>query len=109
MATYNADYATLRFAAVRVRATHDELGGELRRVSDAVDQLAEIWSGAGASRYQELVQRWRDDVEHLLEELHEMAEMLDRSATEQQVSDESAETAVRRIVETLNPPPEAGR
>lgn len=106
---YQADYATLRVAAMRVRATHDELGGELGRVSGAVDQLAETWSGAGASRYQELVQRWRDDVEHLLEELHEMAELLDRSATEQEVADEDGAAVARHIMDTLNPPPEIGR
>ncbi|MEU7608265.1 WXG100 family type VII secretion target [Micromonospora sp. NPDC049204] len=108
MATpYHADHATLRVAADRVRATHDDLGSELRRVGGAVDELAETWSGAGASKYQDLVRRWRHDVERLLEELHVMAEMLDRSAAGQQDSDEGELTALRRVVDALNPPPEA--
>ena len=90
-------------AAKDVRATRTEVDGELKTLLGVVDDLAAAWQGQASSGFQQLMSRWNGDVTKLLHAMDEIANLLDKSATQHMANDEQNQQALDRIQSALNP------
>jgi WXG100 family type VII secretion target len=97
------DAATLHKAASDVRSTREEVNGDLGRLRDAVDDLAIAWLGDAGTKFQELMQRWNDDVTKLLTAMDDIGNMLDRSANQHEANDQEQAQMVNKYTSSLNP------
>lgn len=102
MAGIEVNAATLHGAAKDVRATRAEVDGELKTLLGVVDDLAVAWQGTASSGFQTLMGRWHQDVTKLLHAMDEIANLLDKSATEHTANDENNQQALDRIQQALN-------
>lgn len=100
---FEVDQQTLHAAANDVRATRSDVDGDLKRLRAVIDQLAVAWRGQAAMGFQTLMQRWNEDTGKLLVALDGIADLLDRSGTEHQLTDEAQQQAMSRIHSALNP------
>jgi WXG100 family type VII secretion target len=100
---FEVDQQTLHAAATDVRSTRSDVDGDLNRLRAVIDQLAVAWRGQAGMGFQTLMQRWNEDTRQLLVALDGIADMLDRSGTEHQLTDETQQQAMNRIHSALNP------
>lgn len=100
---FEVDQQTLHAAANDVRSTRSDVDGDLNRLRGVIDQLAGAWRGTAAVGFQNLMQRWNEDTRKLLVALDGIGELLDRSGTQHQLTDEAQQSAMNRIQSTLNP------
>ena len=100
---FEVDQQTLHAAANDVRSTRQDVDGDLNRLRGVIDQLAGTWRGGAAISFQNLMQRWNEDTRTLLVALDGIGELLDRSGTQHQVTDEAQQAAMSRIQSALNP------
>jgi ESAT-6 family protein len=97
------DHATLHTAASDVRSTRDEIQGDLSRLESLVQQdLAGAWQGSAATSFQQLMQRWHTDSKTLMQAMGDIADLLDKSATNHQVNDEHQQQMIDKIHSALN-------
>jgi WXG100 family type VII secretion target len=71
-----------------VRATREEANGDLKRLANAVQELAGAWQGQAATRFQELMERWNGDVNKLTGAMGDIADLLDKSGSQHQSNEE---------------------
>ena len=102
MSQIQVNAATLHQAAKDVRTTRTEVDGELKTLLGVVDDLAVAWEGQASAGFQRLMLRWSDDVSKLLHAMDEIADLLDKSATQHTVNDEQQQQALDRIQQALN-------
>jgi ESAT-6 family protein len=102
MSQIQVNAATLHQAAKDVRTTRTEVDGELKTLLGVVDDLAVAWEGQASAGFQRLMLRWNDDVTKLLHAMDEIADLLDKSATQHTVNDEQQQQALDRIQQALN-------
>jgi WXG100 family type VII secretion target len=100
---FEVDQQTLRAAATDVRSTRSDVDGDLRRLRAVIDQLAMAWRGQAGTGFQALMQRWQEDTQKLLVAMDGIADLLDSSGTEHQLTDEAQQQAMSRIHAALNP------
>ena len=82
------DHATLVAAAQDVRATRDEVDGDLKRVANTVAELSGGWKGSASARFQELMNRWNDDAAKLTSAMADIADLLDKSGSQHQANED---------------------
>jgi ESAT-6 family protein len=102
MSQIQVNAATLHQAAKDVRTTRTEVDGELKTLLGVVDDLAVAWEGQASAGFQRLMLRWNDDVTKLLHAMDEIADLLDKSATQHTANDEQQQQALDRIQQALN-------
>jgi WXG100 family type VII secretion target len=102
MSGIEVNAATLHGAAKDVRATRTEVDGELKTLLGVVDDLAVAWQGDASTGFQRLMARWHGDVTKLLHAMDEIANLLDKSATEHVANDSNNQQALDRIQQALN-------
>lgn len=100
---FEVDHATLHTAASDTRATRTEVEGDLRKLWGVVDDLAIAWQGQASTGFQNLMQRWNDDVSKLLTAMDNIADLLDKTATTHQVNDEQQQQMLDKFHSALNP------
>lgn len=100
---FEVDHATLHTAANDVRSTRSEVDGELKKLWSVVDDLAIAWQGQASSGFQSLMQRWNEDTAKLLEAMNNIADLLDKSGTAHQVTDEEQQQMLNKFHAALNP------
>lgn len=103
MPPIEVDQATLRAAAGDVRSTRSDVDGDLRRLQGLVQQMATAWRGQGGIGFQNLMVRWNEETNKLLVALDGIADLLDTSATQHEVTDEAEQATIGRIQSALNP------
>src|SRR6266545_154771 len=64
---FEVEHATLHTAASDVRSTRSEVDGELKKLWGVVDDLAIAWKGSASAGFQNLMSRWNEDVQQLLQ------------------------------------------
>jgi early secretory antigenic target protein ESAT-6 len=97
------DAATLHKAATDVRTTRGEVNGDLGRLWNTVDDLAIAWQGEASAGFQQLMNRWNDDVKKLLTAMDDIADLLDKSGTQHEVNDQEQSQMMNRYNSALNP------
>lgn len=97
------DAATLHQAANDVRSTRSDVDGDLGRLWNAVDDLAMAWLGEASAGFQQLMNRWQQDVDKLLTAMDNIADLLDQSGTQHEVNDADQSTMMSRFNSALNP------
>jgi WXG100 family type VII secretion target len=100
----NVDHASLHAAANDVRTVRSDVDGllsRLRRVT--TDELGPAWSGAAATAFQKLMERWDTDAKALQQSLSDIADLLDKSGTTHRVNDEDQQAALDKIHHALSP------
>ncbi|GAA2676658.1 MULTISPECIES: WXG100 family type VII secretion target [Actinoplanes] len=100
---FEVDHATLHSAANDVRTTRSEVDGELKKLLGVVDDLAIAWQGQASSGFQSLMQRWNEDTTKLQTALDDIANLLDKSGTAHQVTDEEQQQMLDKFHSALNP------
>ncbi len=100
---FQVDHATLHTAAKDVRTTRSEVDGELKKLWGVVDDLGVAWRGQASTGFQNLMQRWNDDVKKLLEAMDNIANLLDKTGTAHQVNDEQQQQMLDKFHQALNP------
>lgn len=100
---FSVDHATLHAAANDVRSTRSEVDGELKKLWGVVDELAVAWRGQASSGFQTLMQRWNEETAKLLEAMSNIADLLDKSGTAHQVTDEQQQEMLSKFHAALNP------
>jgi WXG100 family type VII secretion target len=100
---FSVDHATLHTAANDVRSTRSEVDGELRKLWNIIDDLAIAWQGQASTGFQSLMQRWNEDTAKLLEAMDNIADLLDKSGTAHQVTDEQQQQMLDKFHAALNP------
>lgn len=100
---FEVDHATLHTAANDVRTTRSEVDGELKKLWNVVDDLAIAWQGRASSGFQQLMTRWNEDTTKLQEALTSIADLLDKSGTAHQVTDEDQQQMLDKFHSALNP------
>jgi WXG100 family type VII secretion target len=93
----------LHTAANDVRATRTEIDGQLTALWGAVDDLAIAWKGQASMGFQNLMTRWNEDTTKLLTAMGDIADLLDKSGTQHQVTDEEQQQMIDRFHSVLNP------
>lgn len=103
MGEMHVDHATLHTAAKDVRTTEAEIRGDLGRLERLVQQdLASAWAGSAAASFQRLMARWHEDSRMLLQAMSDIADLLDKSATNHQVNEQNQQQLLDRIHSVLN-------
>jgi WXG100 family type VII secretion target len=97
------DAATLHQAAGDVRSTRSEVDGDLGRLWNTVDDLAMAWKGEASAGFQQLMNRWNEDVDKLLKAMDDIADLLDKSGTQHEVNEQEQTSMMSRFNSTLNP------
>jgi WXG100 family type VII secretion target len=97
------DHATLHTAANDVRSTKAEVEGELRKLWSVVDDLAIAWLGQASGGFQTLINRWNEDAGKLLTAMDNIGDLLDKSGTQHQATDEEQSQVLDKIHSALNP------
>jgi WXG100 family type VII secretion target len=100
---FEVDHSTLHTAANDVRTTRTEVDGELKKLWGVVDDLAIAWKGQASGGFQNLMQRWNDDVKTLETAMDDIANLLDKSATQHQANDEQQQQMLDKFHSALNP------
>ena len=100
---FEVDHATLHTAASDVRSTRGEVDGELKKLWGVVDDLAIAWKGSASGGFQELMRRWNEDTASLLQAMDNIADLLDKSGTTHQVTDEEQQQMLNKFHAALNP------
>ena len=70
---------------------------------NVVDDLAIAWQGQASSGFQQLMTRWNEDTSRLQEALSNIADLLDKSGTTHQVTDEEQQQMLDKFHSALNP------
>ncbi|MGA8112397.1 MAG: WXG100 family type VII secretion target [Actinocatenispora sp.] len=97
------DHATLHTAAKDVRSTRDEIQGDLSKLESLVQQdLASAWQGTAAASFQQLMNRWHDDSKTLMQAMADIADLLDKSGTNHEVTDQNQQQMIDKIHSALN-------
>lgn len=97
------DAATLHQAAGDVRSTRGEVDGDLAKLWNTVDDLAMAWKGDASSGFQQLMNRWNEDVKKLLTAMDDIADLLDKSGTQHEVNEQEQSQMMSRFNSALNP------
>lgn len=100
---FEVDHATLHTAANDVRSTRSEVDGELKKLWSVVDDLAIAWQGQASTGFQSLMNRWNGDTAKLLDALNDIADLLDKSGTAHQATDEEQQQMLDKFHSALNP------
>jgi WXG100 family type VII secretion target len=100
---FEVDHATLHTAANDVRTTRSEVDGELKKLWGVVDDLAVAWKGQASSGFHNLMQRWNEDVDKLLKAMGDIADLLDKTGTAHQATDEEQQQMLDKFHQALNP------
>lgn len=97
------DHATLATAANDVRATRQDVDGDLKKLWNLADDLAMAWQGAASQGFQGLMRSWNQSTEKLLKALDDIADLLQKSGTRHQVTDEEQQRSMDRYHSIINP------
>ncbi len=100
---FEVEHATLHTAASDVRSTRSEVDGELKKLWGVVDDLAIAWKGSASAGFQNLMSRWNEDVQKLLQAMDNIADLLDKTGTAHQVTDEEQQQMLDKFHSALNP------
>jgi WXG100 family type VII secretion target len=98
----SVDHITLHTAAKDVRHIRTEVDGELSKLWNTVDELAVAWQGGASRGFQQVMQRWNDDVKKLLTAMDDIANLLDKSADTHQTNDEAQQQMLNKFHSALN-------
>ncbi|MEV4757077.1 WXG100 family type VII secretion target [Micromonospora sp. NPDC049559] len=99
---FEVDAATLHSAASDVRSTRSDVDGDLGRLWNVVDDLAMAWKGDASTGFQQLMQRWNEDVTKLLTAMDDIADLLDKGGTTHQANDEQQAQMLNKYTSALN-------
>jgi WXG100 family type VII secretion target len=100
---FEVNHASLHTAAGDVRTTQEEVEAELKKLWNTVDDLAIAWKGQASGGFQKLMQRWTEDTNKLQKALGDIADLLDKSGTAHQVTDEEQQQMLDKFHSALNP------
>ena len=99
---FEVEHSSLHTAAKDVRATAQDVSGDLQKLWGVVDDLAIAWQGEASAGFQRLMRRWDDDSKALLNALGDIADLLDKSANTHQANDEQQNQMLDKFHSVLN-------
>lgn len=99
---FTVDAATLHNAAKDVRSTRADVDGDIKKLSSLVGEIGSQWQGQAAGAFQRLMGKWSGDVNNLLTALDNIADLLDKSGTQHQATDEEQNNMFNKFDSALN-------
>jgi WXG100 family type VII secretion target len=101
MAGYTASAEELAALAKQIIEVDSQTQGTLRNVASTVDTVRGTWSGAAATAFGQLMDRFRDDAAKLQEALRGISEQIDSSASTYARQEEEATNLSSQISNRL--------
>ena len=101
MAGYVASAEVLAALAKQIIEVDTQTQGTLRSVANTVETVRGTWSGAAASAFSNLMERFNADASKLQEALRGIAEQIDSSATTYARQEEEATNLSSQITSRL--------
>jgi WXG100 family type VII secretion target len=102
LANLEVDHATLATAANDVRSTRQDVDGDLKKLWNEADNLAMAWLGSGSRAFGDLMQSWGRSSAKLLRAMDDIADLLQKSGTQHQVTDEEQQEAMNKYHQIIN-------
>lgn len=99
---FSVDYASVQAAAQDVRSARGEVDGDLKALATVVSELQSAWQGDASRAYQGVMARWNNDASKLLQALDQIADLLDKSASQHQVNEQEQQGMMARFNTGLN-------
>jgi WXG100 family type VII secretion target len=96
------DQATLHQVARDIRAARTEINGHLGTVRGAAEALGAAWQGQAAAAFTNLMLRWDSDAKQLAAAMDNIADLMDRSATQHELSDDESMRMLNRVDGSVN-------
>lgn len=99
--SFQTEVATMQVAARHVDEVAEGIERELRSLDDRIHPITATWSGAGASAYLSLHERWMQDARQLRQVLAEISQGLTQNATRYQTNEDTVSADMSRTAGQL--------
>jgi WXG100 family type VII secretion target len=96
------DDATLHAAASDCRSASESVTSEAGKVRQAKESVAAQWKGAASNTFQHVIDAWLDDANKLLEALHGISDLLDRTGTANRSNEEQQDQMFSKFNSAIN-------
>jgi len=102
MAGTSIDDATLHSAANDCRSAAESVTGEAGKVRGAKENVAARWRGGASNTFQNVIDAWLVDSNKLLEALHGISDLLDKTATTHRSNEEAQDSMFGKFNSAIN-------
>lgn len=96
------DDATLHAAANDCRSAAESVTGEAGKVRGAKENVAARWRGGASNTFQNVIDAWLGDTNKLLEALHGISDLLDKTATTHRSNEEQQDSMFGKFNAAIN-------
>ena len=96
------DDATLHAAANDCRGAVEAVTGEASKVRGAKENVAARWRGGASNTFQNVMDAWLADTNKLLEALHGISDLLDKTATTHRSNEEQQDQMFGKFNSAIN-------
>lgn len=92
-----AEEGALKRGAEAVNTAKSGIDAQVKKVRTELDQVAGFWSGAAASSYTQLLNRWNDETTKLNQVLVTLEDALRGTEADQAASEESHQQTINNL------------